>query len=47
MCICVFCFEFSVETNFVDFEEFCGFDGFCVELLGDRLTVISSPDVIL
>ena len=36
----------SVETNFVDFEEFCGFMT-CEESVGDGLTFVSSPDVIL
>ena len=39
ICICV-------KTNCVDFEEFCSFDDFYAEQVGDELTVFS-PDVTL
>ena len=44
ICVMYVLFYIRVESNFVGFEEFCGF---CTEELGDNLTFVSSSDVIL
>ena len=40
-------FYICVETNFVDFEELCGFMTSVWNKYRDRLSFVSSPDVIV